>query len=166
MRPALFKRLSVHQKVMVVLVLIVLPVVGMVSLSLMTIRQMLAVQEEVHNLLEVQVQMQSILALVVDVQDGFRGFVLVRNEKFLIPFYAAEEGFDPAINQLKQMVLDDREQLQRLVEIEISVRTLLQKKKRLIDAVRVCNMKPVREHIESGEGQDALSRIRADILVF
>src|SRR5437667_9412694 len=121
--PLPFSRLSVHRKVTLILAFIVLPVVGMMELYLNTLRQSLAVQEEVDRLLEIQVQTASILAMVVDVQDGFRGFVLVRNEKFLEPFYTAEGAFDPAINKLKRMVRDDHEQLQRASQIEARVRS-------------------------------------------
>jgi signal transduction histidine kinase len=64
------------------------------------------------------------------------------------------------------MVLDDPEQLQRLSQIESQVHALLDKKKRLIDAVRLGKLKLVRDHIESGEGQNALTRIRDDLRIF
>src|SRR3989454_2368243 len=161
-----FGHLSVHRKIILILALVVLPVVGMMALYLNTLRQSLAVQKEVDSLFEIQVQTDAILSMVVDVQDGFRGFVLVRKEKFLEPFHKAEEAFDPAINELKQMVRDDHEQLQRISQIEAQVHALLQKKKLLIDAVRLGEMKPVREHIESAEGQNALNAIREDLQVF
>src|SRR5437667_237373 len=64
------------------------------------------------------------------------------------------------------MVRDDHEQFQRASQIEARVRALLQRKKRLIDAVRLGELKPVREHIESGEGQRALTAIREDLRNF
>jgi len=60
--PLPFSRLSVHRKVILILAFIVLPVVGMMALYLNTLRQSLAVQEEVDRLLEIQVQTASILA--------------------------------------------------------------------------------------------------------
>ncbi len=164
--PLPFSRLSVRRKVILILALIVLPVVGMMVLYLNTLRQSLAVQEDVDRLLEIQVQTGSILSIAVDIQDGFRGFVLVRKEKFLEPFYTAEMAFDPAINKLKQMVLDDPEQLQRISQIEARVRALLQRKKRLIDAVRLGDLRLALEHIESGEGPNALIAIREDLQNF
>ncbi len=161
-----FGHLSVHRKIILILALIVLPVVGMMALYLNTIWHLLAIQEDVDQLLEIQVQTQSVLSMVVDVQDGFRGFVLVRTEKFLEPFYVAKKAFDPAMSKLKQMVLDDPEQLQRLSQIETQVHALLDKKRRLIDAVRLGEMKPILDHIESGEGQNALTRIRDDLRIF
>ena len=164
--PLPFSRLSVHRKLILILAFIVLPVVGMMVLYLNTLRQSLAVQGEVDRLFEIQVQAEAILSMVLEVQDGFRGFVLVRKEKYLEPFNKAEAAFDPAIARLKQMVRDDPEQLQRLTPIEARLHVLLEKKKRLIDAIRLGELKAAREHIESGEGQNALNTIREDLRVF
>src|SRR2546428_8419050 len=106
------------------------------------------------------------LTMVVEVRDECGGCVVVRREKLLEQCNAAGGEFDPAINELKQRVLDDRDQLQRVSQIEARVRALLQKKKRLIDAVKLGALKPVREHIESGEGQNALNAIREALRVF
>ena len=151
---------------MLILGVTVLPVIALMVLYMTTIQQFAAAEYDVGRLLAVQVQTQAIMTQIVDVQGGFRGFVLTRNEKFLVPLYAAEEGFDPAIHKLKQMVADDREQLQQVAEIEKEVRALLRKKRQLIDAVRIGEMKPVRAHIESGEGEAALSKIRTNLNAF
>ena len=166
-RPAaVFSSLSVHRKLMLILGGVMLPVVGLMMLYLTTIQEFAEAEHDVDRLLAVQVQAQEIMTYIVDMQRGFRGFVLTRNEKFLDPLYAAEEGLDPAIHRLKEMVRNDPEQLQRAVEIETKVRALLQKKRQFITAVRFGRMKPVREYIESGEGEAALSRIRADLNAF
>ena len=167
MRPAaLFRRLSVHRKMMLILGVTMVPVVGLVTMYLITVQQFAAAEHDVDRLLAVQVQTQEIVAQIVEVQRGFRGFVLTRNEKFLDPLYAAEEGLDPAIHRFKEMVRDDPEQHQRALEIETKVRTLLQKKRQFIHAVRLGRMQPVQEYIESGEGEAALSRIRGDLNAF
>lgn len=167
MRPVdIFSGLSVHRKMMLILGVTMLPVVGLVIMYLITVQQFAAAEHDVDRLLAVQVQTQEIMAQIVDVQRGFRGFVLTRNEKFLDPLYVAEEGLDPAIHRLKEMVRDDPKQLQRALEIETKVRALLQKKRQFINAVRLGRMQPVREYIESGEGEAALSRIRADLNAF
>ncbi|TLY22133.1 MAG: HAMP domain-containing protein [Nitrospirae bacterium] len=167
MRRALtVSRLSVHHKVVLILAVMVLPVLAMVALYLTTIRQLLAVQEEVDRLSEIQVQTEAILSIAVDVEDGFRGFVLVHKENFLEPFNTAESAFDPAIGRLKQMVRDDPEQLQRVSQIEARVLALVQKKKRLIDAIRLGDLRSARAHIESGEGPNELIAIREGLRDF
>src|SRR5437867_1999641 len=167
MRGALtVSRRSVHHKVVLILAVMVLPVLAMVALYLTTIRQLLAVQEEVDRLSEIQVQTGSILSMVVDVQNGFRGFVLVHKEKFLEPFNTAESAFDPAIGRLKQMVRDDPAQFERLTQIETRVHALLEKKRRLLDAIRLGDLRPAMAHIESGEGPNAVIAIRDGLRVF
>jgi signal transduction histidine kinase len=162
----LFSGLSVHRKMMLILSVTMVPVVGLVIMYLITVQQFAATEHDVDRFLAVQVQTQEIMTQIVDLQRGFRGFVLTRNEKFLDPLYAAEEGLDPAIHRLKQMVRDDREQLRRALEIQNRVRALLLKKRQFIDDVRLGRMKPVREYIESGEGEAELSRIRSDLNAF
>src|SRR5437870_12796474 len=64
------------------------------------------------------------------------------------------------------MVRDDHEQFQRASQIEARVRALLQRKKRLIDAVRLGDLRPALEHIASGERPNALIAIREDLRDF
>jgi len=161
-----FQNLSVRHKVTLILALTMVPVVALMILFLVTVRQLLAVQDEVVSMSAAVTHTGAILSKIVDVQDGFRGFVLTRNEKFLVPFYEADESIDPAVHRLKEMVGHDPDFLSRVAQIEAQTRALLQKKKRLIDAVRLGEMEPVRRHIESGEGQAALNHIRADLAAF
>ncbi len=158
-----FHHSTVHRKVILILAVMVLPVLGLMGLYVTTIRQLPAVEREVDRFFEVQVQTQQILEQIVDVQYGFRGFVLTRDEKFLGPYYAAAESLDPAIHRLKELVGDHAEELVHLAEVETRIRALLQQKRLLIDDVRLGEMKPVRNYIESGEGQAALDQIRADL---
>lgn len=162
----MFGRLSVHRKMMLIFGVTMVPVVGLMILYLATIQQFAEAEHDVDRLLGVQVQTEAIMTQVVDMQRGFRGFVITRNEKFLGPLYAAEEGLDPATHRLKEMVKGDREQLQRVREIETNIRALLLKKKQLVDAVRLGRMPIVREHIESGKGEAALFQIRTDLQAF
>jgi CHASE3 domain sensor protein/GAF domain-containing protein len=167
MRPAaIFRSLSVHRKMMLILGVTMVPVVVLMVLYLITIQQFAATEHDVDRLLAVQVQTQEIMTHIVDAQHGFRGFVLTRNEKFLEPFYAAEQGLTAAIQGLKERVLQDANQFRQVGGIESSIRDFLQTKRRLIDAVRLGQMKPVREHIESGAGEVALAQIRADLRAF
>lgn len=151
---------------MLILGVTMLPVVGLVLLFMVTVEQIAATEDDVDRLFGVQVQTQEIVTEIVDAQNGFRGFVLTRDEKFLHPFYAAQESVDPAIHRLKGMIQMDKERLHRVAEVEALVRSLLEKKRVLIENVRQGQMGPVRAHIESGEGQAALDRIRTDLRAF
>ena len=155
--------MNVHRKLMLILGAVMLPVIGLMILYLTIIQQFAAAEQGVDRLLAVQVQTSEIMTQIVDVQYGFRGFVLTRNEKFLEPFYTAEKSLAPSIHRLKEMVKDNPEQLQRLAEVDARIRALLVQKKRHIDNVRIGKTKPVRDYIVSGEGQRALYKIRDEL---
>lgn len=163
MMPEFFQHLTVHRKVILILAVMVLPVLGLMGVYVTTIRQLPAVEHEVDRFFEVQVQTQQILEQIVDVQYGFRGFVLTKDETFLEPYYAATESLDPAMHRLQVLVRDDAEELSRMAQVEARIRALLQQKRRLIDNVRLGQMAPVHTYIESGEGQAALNQIRSDL---
>jgi signal transduction histidine kinase/CHASE3 domain sensor protein len=111
-------------------------------------------------------EIRAIFNQMTDVQDGFRGFVLTRNERFLEPFYEAEENFDPVMHRLKELIKSDSEQERQLGQIEERARFFLQLKKRLIDDVRFGDLTPVRQHIESGTGATLLGEIQGALARF
>lgn len=162
----MFQRLAVHQKVILILAIAVLPVLGVLVLYVVTIGRLQAVEQEVNRFFELQLQTEHIFEQIVDVQYGFRGFVLTKNENFLTPYYAAAESLAPAIHRLKEMVADDEDHLRRITDVEARIRLLLQQKQRLIDNVRLGETKPVRAYIESGKGQEAMNQIRTALREF
>lgn len=161
-----FGSLSVRHKATAILAVALLPILGLTVLYATMARQLPAVENEVDRYFEIQVQTQEIIQQIVDVQYGFRGFVLTRNEKFLDPFYSAVERIDPALHRLKRMIKDDDAQLPRVTAVEARIRALLGQKNQLIQDVRVGRMQSVRNYIESGEGQAALNHIRAELNTF
>ena len=147
----MFQRLAVHQKVILILSMTVLPALGVLVLYVLTIGRLQAVEQEVNRFFELQLQTEHILEQIVDVQYGFRGFVLTKDEKFLAPYYAAAESLDPAIHRLREMVAENEDHLRRIADLKMRIRLLLQQKQRLIDNVRLGQMEPVRRYLQSGQ---------------
>jgi len=156
----------VRYKVAGILAVTLVPLIGIMLLYLSTLQQFLLVEAEVKRLYAVQLQTESIRNQLTDVQDGFRGFVLTRNEKFLTPFYESEENLDPALHRLKDLIRNDPDRQQQVTQIEERARSFLQLKRGLIDSVRHGDLAPVRNHIESGRGAAILDGIQADIVSF
>ena len=156
----------VRYKVAGILAVTLIPVIGMMLLYLSTLQQFLLVQAEVDRHYAVQLQTQAILNDMTDVQDGFRGFVLTRNEKFLEPFYEAVENFDPVLHRLKELIRNEPDRQQEVAKIEEDVRGFLQLKQRMIDAFRLGDLAQVGEHIESGKGAAALAKVQTALTSF
>src|SRR5437016_7264791 len=156
----------VRYKVAGILAVTVIPVIGMMLLYLSTLQQFVVVQAEVDRHYAVQLQTQAIMNQIGDVQDGFRGFVLTHNEKFLEPFFEAEKNFDPVLRRLKNLIRKEPDRQQQVTQIEADIRAFLQLKRRMIDAFGNGDLTSVRKHIESGEGTAALAQIQAALTSF
>ncbi|MDH5737417.1 MAG: methyl-accepting chemotaxis protein, partial [Gammaproteobacteria bacterium] len=59
-----------------------------------------------------------ILASMVDMETGMRGFLVAGREEFLEPYHGGKKVFEETISQLKMTVSDNPAQVARLVEIE------------------------------------------------
>ena len=156
----------VRYKVAGILAVTLVPVIGMMLLYLSTLQQFFVVQAEVDRLYAVQLETRAILNQMTDVQDGFRGYVLTSNEKFLEPFYEAEENFEPALHRLKDLTRKEQDRQQHVTQIEEKVRAFLQLKREMIEAARFGQTLQVREHIESGTGAAALAKIQTALASF
>lgn len=161
-----FGSLPVRHKLTVILAVTVMPVLGLMVLYATTVRQIPSVEREVDRYFEVQVQTQEIVERMIDVQYGFRGFLLTRNEQFLDPFYDAVENLDPAIHSLKVLLKNNPESLGHVTAVEARIRSFLLIQHQLINHIRFGEIKPVRAYLESGQGQAALNQIRHDLKAF
>ena len=156
----------VRYKVAGILAVTLVPVIGIMLLYLSTLQQFFVVQAEVDRLYAVRLEMQAILNQMTDVQDGFRGYVLTRNEKFLEPFNEAEENFEPALQRLKDLTRNEQGRQPHVTQIEEKIRAFLQLKREMIGSARSGQTLLVREHIESGTGAAALAKIQTALASF
>src|SRR5438105_5684814 len=156
----------VRYKVAAILAITVIPIIGVMLCYLGTLQQFVVVQAEVDRHYAVQLQTQAIMNQMSDVQDGFRGFVLTHNEKFLGPFFEAEKNFDPVLRRLKDLIRKEPDRQQQVAQIEADIRAFLQLKRRMIDAFGNGDLTSVREHIQSGTGTAALTKIQTALIYF
>ncbi len=64
-----------------------------------------------------------IMAHVVSMEAGLRGYAVTGKEKFLEPYHKANQVLDGELNELKQLVLDNPVQIQRLGRITRQIST-------------------------------------------
>src|SRR5207248_6565885 len=63
-------------------------------------------------------RIQSIVTLLVDAENGTRGFLLTRDPRYLEPFHKAGRELPPKLARLKDGLRDSPSQLQRLERVE------------------------------------------------
>lgn len=100
---------------------VILPViVGVVSAALFCIFvfYLLAAQKWVMHTVEVIGKSNEVLKLGVDMQTGMRGYLIAGEEKFLTPYRLAKPKFEAELVNLKAMVQDNQQQIERIERIQ------------------------------------------------
>ncbi len=150
----------------------VFPVLVLVLISALAYRSVNAF-EQAEDLLTHTYQSRAAtfeyLRLVVDLETGFRGFVLTKQDRFLQPYEEAKERIGPLGEVLRGMVHTQRDahaQLSLLKEIEALVQRLIREKNELIERVRAGKAVDALHYIEEGRGRDLMQSIRGLIVDF
>ena len=108
---------------------------------------------------------KEILALLVDMETGQRGFLITGNEIFLAPFYHAQEVWAETVTDLKKHVADNPRQIKRLDEIiylksewlENAAYIEISARKNTVDKN---NIKTVIDLVETSVGKNIFDKIR------
>ena len=88
----LFNNLPIHHKL---LLASAIPLTALVLLSLLTYRSVETFsldEEQLNNLYQTQKTAAQYMRLVVDLETGFRGYVLTEQDRYLRPYRVAQEG--------------------------------------------------------------------------
>lgn len=99
---------------------IALPVVLLLLLSGVSIWQitrLLSALNWVDHTSQVISQANLTQKLVVDMETGFRGYLLTGEPEFLEPYEQANQLIEPSLEKLKTLVADNPRQVQRIVEL-------------------------------------------------
>lgn len=94
-------------------------VLGAVLVNDWSVARLHEQSEESQRLMQVQQQLIDLSATLTDADTGLRGFLLTREQPYLVPYERARAVL-PAIGaQLRRQVGDDRELLEALLELEM-----------------------------------------------
>lgn len=162
----LFIDLPIEKKLLLVSVI---PILTLVILSIITYKsvQTFAQDEDrLNQVYHIQTTAAEYLRLIVDLETGFRGFVLTQDPKFLKPYYAAKQRVLQVGKSLGQMVSIDREQHVQIEKAQALVQQLMEDKERLIERIKQGHSVDALQYIESGKGRSIMLNIREDLAHF
>jgi PAS domain S-box-containing protein len=154
----LFNRLPIHRKL---LLASAIPLTALVLLSLLTLRsvQTYSLDEEaLNNLYLTQKAAAQYMRLVVDLETGFRGYVLTEQDRYLRPYRVAQEGMVSVGADLEQRIVG--EPLQQFHAVQTLVAQLVTEKEALIQAVKLGQRERALDYIEEGRGRALMVEIR------
>jgi CHASE3 domain sensor protein len=91
-------QLRIQHKVWVMLLLLCVPLSAGIAIHLYIVQQLLSLQQQKQDLMLADGQVHLLGRLAVDIEDGFRGYVLTQQPVFLAPLVEAEAKFNQALS--------------------------------------------------------------------
>lgn len=140
------------------------PVVTLIALSLFTYQSVRAFeddQDQLDNIYATQHTAADYMRLVVDLETGFRGYVLTREENYLQPYRSSKERIAQVGTMLEEMVSAREAQRELIGQVRRSVIRLIADKELLIGAVKAGRQKEAQAYVEGGTGRAIMTEIRA-----
>ncbi len=141
----------------------VIPVCTVALLSFVTYRTVTVFsddEEQLNTTYLVQRRAAEYMRLILDLETGFRGYVLTKQEEFLYPFRTAPERVLAIGESLEQMLQGQGEQEQLIAHVQDLVHRMIREKDELINAIKAGHPEDARHYIEVGQGRTLMSNIR------
>ena len=162
----LFSDLPIARKL---LLASVIPVLTVILLSIVTYRSVENFSEdesELNTLYLSQRLAAEYLRLVVDLETGFRGFVITKHEKYLYPYRTAQDHIQAVGISLDEQVRRYNEQRAILSNVRTLVAQFTNEKEALIEAMKAGRQDELRQYIEEGRGRMIMVQIREEMARF
>ena len=155
--------LRIQHKVWVVLLLLCVPLSAGIAYHLYVVHQLLDLQQQRQELMLADAQVHALGRLAVDIEDGFRGYVLTQQPAFLIPLAEAEAKFDQALSDATQSLAKGSGPPNSLSTIEQQLKGLLRSKQELISDIQKGSADKALAYVRSGEGLRLSDLLRAGV---
>ena len=159
-------RLRIRDKVAVVVLVLCVPLMAALAVHLTLIKQLITVQQQHARLVVAGEHVQILHRLAVDIEDGFRGYLLTKQDRFLAPMAEAARTLPPTIastTELFESMPSLREDLRRL---ETDLQELLATKQRLVRRFQGGDVAEVLSYVQSGKGLALSDSLRENSRAF
>ena len=162
----LFSDLPIARKL---LLASVIPVLTVILLSIVTYRSVENFSEDESELNALYLSQRlaaEYLRLGVDLETGFRGFVITKHEKYLYPYRTAQDHIQAVGISLDEQVRRYDEQRAILSNVRTLVTQFTNEKEALIEAMKAGRQEELRQYIEEGRGRMIMIQIREEMARF
>ena len=155
--------LRIQHKVWVMLLLLCVPLGAGIAIHLYVVQQLLALQQQKQDLMLADQQVHLLGRLAVDIEDGFRGYVLTQQPAFLAPLVEAEAKLDQALSDASSSMAKLSGPPNQLAPIERQLKGLLRSKQALIADIQQGQADKALAYVRSGEGLRLSDHLRGDL---
>jgi PAS domain S-box-containing protein len=145
------------------------PMLAVLILSLLTFRSVETFsldEDHLNEVYHIQSASAEFMRLVVDLETGFRGYVLTQQPQFLQPYQAAKQRVLALGNSLRQMVDNDPGQRMLVQSVQNNIHMLMSDKDRLIERVKMGHPEEAEDYIEAEKGRLLMLAIREEMARF
>lgn len=154
--------LKVRRKVWTVLLLLVTPFLFGIGAYLYSSQQLIAIQNQQHDALLVREQLHVLRRLAIDIDDALHGYVLTREQTYLILLADAKAKLDAALSGHARISESDHWAITDLQRLEGRLRELLQSRHELAREIREGRSAEALSYIQSGKGFALYGAVRDD----
>jgi CHASE3 domain sensor protein len=155
--------LRIQHKVWVMLLLLCVPLGAGIAIHLYVVQQLLGLQQQKQDLTLADKQVHVLERLAVDIEDGFRGYVLTQQPAFLVPLIEAEAKLNQALSDASASLAKLPGSSNQLDSIERQLKDFLHSKQELIADIQRGRGDKALEYVRSGEGLRLSDLLRADL---
>ncbi len=162
----LFLNLPIAKKLLFVSAV---PILAVLILSLVTYKSVETFsldEDRLNEVYHIQSASAEFMRLVVDLETGFRGYVLTQQPQFLQPYQAAKQRVLALGMSLRQMANNDVSQRQLIESVQANVEHLMSDKDGLIKRVKDGNSEAALNYIETEQGRLLMLAVREDMARF
>ena len=146
-----------------------IPVLTIIVLSIVTYRSVQVFsedEEQLNNLYLTQKRAAEYMRLVVDMETGFRGYVMTKQTRYLHPYRRAQESTPLVGQSLLQSVYDAEPQRKIVTNVQRLVAQLFKEKDELIEEVKAGHVDMALRYVEAGRGRAIMVTIREEMSQF
>ena len=146
-----------------------IPVLTIIVLSIVTYRSVQAFshdEEQLNVLYLAQKRAAEYMRLVVDMETGFRGYVMTKQTRYLHPYRTAQESILVVGQSLLQNVYEYEPQRKIIVNVQRLVAQLAHEKEELIEEVKAGHVDTALRYVEAGRGRAIMVAIREEMSKF
>src|SRR5262249_9401626 len=155
--------LRIQQKVWVMLLLLCVPLGAGIAIHLYAVQQLLALQQQRQDVLVADGQVHMLGRFAVDIEDGFRGYVLTQQPVFLAPLVEAESKLNQTLSDASASMAKLSGSPNQLASIERELKDLLRSKRELIADIQQGQAEKTLAYVRSGEGLRLSDLLRKDL---
>jgi PAS domain S-box-containing protein len=161
-----FNNLPIARKL---LLTALIPLVAFLVLGMETYRSLETLTENEEQLDRVYVAQRAAaeyMRLIVDYETGFRGYVVTRQDAYLLPSRNAHQHLPSVEQVLLGLIRPHRAQYETIQTVQRLVKQLMDEKEVIIQSVKKGQTAEALEYLEQGRGRDLMQKVREHMARF